>query len=281
MLRNAALLSFVAASHAAVAADLVPTLPGYGAPPTPWYSGYLHIPGGKHLHYIFISGPSPATQPVTAWFNGGPGCSSLEGLFAEMGQLNVDESNPSNLLVNRWAWTNISSMLFIEAPACVGYSYADTIDGCSHNDTSQAIDNYNALNYFFSQFPEYAANDFFITGESYAGIYVPTLAQQVVLGNAAGKSSINLRGIAVGNGCLGLEIGTCAFDYRNELKTNMPYFAGHGLISPTTFSAVTADCDPAADGPSTACQADFDTAHTEIGNVNIYVRRALNDSRHA
>ncbi len=83
-----------------------------------------------------------------------------------MGQLWVNESDPSTLVVNPNAWTNISSMLFIEAPACVGYSYADTIDGCTHNDTSQAQDNYNALVYFFEHYPELSANEFFITGES-------------------------------------------------------------------------------------------------------------------
>jgi hypothetical protein len=50
----------------------------------------------------------------------------------------------------------------------------------------------------------------------------------------------------------------------------MPYFAGHGLIAPSTIAAVNADCDPAADAPSAACSADFDLAHNQIGNVNIY-----------
>ena len=92
----------------------------------------------------------------------------------------------------------------------------------------------------------------------------------MVLGNAKGNPPIKLEGIAVGNGCLGLDIGTCAFHYANELNTNIPYFAGHGLIAPTTSAAVARDCDPSAAGPSSACQADFDLAHSEVGNVNIY-----------
>jgi hypothetical protein len=67
------------------------------------------------------------------------------GLFAEQGQLLVDENDPSTLVLNPYAWTNASSMLFMEAPACVGYSYADDISGCTHNDSSQAVDNYAAL----------------------------------------------------------------------------------------------------------------------------------------
>ena len=92
-----------------------------------------------------------------------------------------------------------------------------------------------------------------------------------MLGNAAGATpKVNLKGIAVGNGCLGLGIGVCAFDYKNERNTNAPFFAGHGLIAPTTFAAVQADCAPDASSASPACQADFDQMHAEVGNVNVY-----------
>ena len=90
----------------------------------------------------------------------------------EMGSLWVDEEDPTKLVVNPNAWTNVSSMLFLEAPACVGYSYTDDIIGCSHNDSSQALDNYAALRVFFTSFPEYVANKLFITGESYDGMCV-------------------------------------------------------------------------------------------------------------
>ncbi len=82
----------------------------------------------------------------------------------EMGSLWVDEEDPTKLVVNPNAWTNVSSMLFLEAPACVGYSYTDDIIGCSHNDSSQALDNYHALRTFFTSFPEFSANKLFITG---------------------------------------------------------------------------------------------------------------------
>ena len=50
-----------------------------------------------------------------------------------------------------------------------------------------------------------------IAGESYAGIYVPTLALNVVRHNQASVSpAINLQGIIVGNGCLGNSVGACS-----------------------------------------------------------------------
>ena len=64
--------SSISRVSAAIAGDAVLSLPGYGPPPTPWYSGYLDIPGGKHLHYILQLSPSPSTDPVVLWLNGGP-----------------------------------------------------------------------------------------------------------------------------------------------------------------------------------------------------------------
>ena len=43
-----------------------------------------------------------------------------------------------------------------------------------------AADNHEALRYFFKMFPEYSQNELYLTGESYAGIYIPTLANVVM-----------------------------------------------------------------------------------------------------
>jgi carboxypeptidase C (cathepsin A) len=55
----------------------VTSLPGWsGDLLTNMYSGYLNIPGGKHLHYVFVESlNNPATDPVVAWFNGMFDCS--------------------------------------------------------------------------------------------------------------------------------------------------------------------------------------------------------------
>ena len=99
----------------------------------------------------------------------------------------------------------------------------------------------------------------------------PTLAKAVIEGNAAGNAKINLKGITVGNGCLGL-VGTCAFDAGDELNVNVPYFAGHALISMDTYKNFQAVCpvgtDPASLPP--ACQDAVTTAHNQVGNINIY-----------
>ncbi|KAG7163207.1 Lysosomal protective protein-like [Homarus americanus] len=146
------------------------------------YSGYLSGAEGKHLHYWFVeSSRSPADDPVVLWMNGGPGCSSMEGLLAELGPYPVNPDGKT-LKENIYAWNKMANVLFLEAPACVGYSY-DTNGDCATGD---------------DEFPEYRKNEFFITGESYAGVYVPTLTVRVLEGQQ--DFNINLQGYAIGNG---------------------------------------------------------------------------------
>lgn len=102
---------------------------------------------------------------------------------------------------------------------------------------------------------------------------MPTLAKAVVQSNAGGANpKINLKGIAVGNGCLGNAAGQCAFDNGVEINTNVPYFAGHGLISTDTYKQFAAACPVGTDPPSlpAACENAINLAHNQVGNVNIY-----------
>ena len=111
----------------------------------------------------------------------GPGCSSLDGFFYEHGAFHVTEpivnstGGVPSLYLNPYRWSAIANVVFLEAPAGVGFSYADTPAGTVHNDTGTAADNYAAVAQFLKGFPELATNDLYIAGESYAGAYVPML----------------------------------------------------------------------------------------------------------
>lgn len=67
-------------------------------------------------------------------------------------------------------------MVYIESPSGVGFSIADDPEDLLHNDMSQSQDLFKALQDFYTKFPTMMTNDLFISGESYAGIYVPYLA---------------------------------------------------------------------------------------------------------
>ncbi|XP_070574652.1 lysosomal protective protein-like [Ptychodera flava] len=189
--------------------DEIKSLPGLSKQPTfKQYSGYLNATGSKRLHYWFVeSQNSPKDDPVVLLLNGGPGCSSLDGFLSELGPFHVNDDGKT-LYVNEYSWNKVANVLFLEAPAGVGFSYSDDKNYTTSDDET-SLNNYVALQSFFKKFPEFANNSFYITGESYGGIYVPTLSVRVMEGNA----TINLKGFAIGNGLLSWELNDNSLVY--------------------------------------------------------------------
>lgn len=66
-------------------------------------------------------------------------------------------------------WNQKANIIYIDAPAGVGFSFANTTRGRQTNDNETALDNYHFLQGFFQVFPQFSANPLYITGESYGG----------------------------------------------------------------------------------------------------------------
>jgi len=69
-----------------------------------------------------------------------------------------------------------ANVIWLESPAGVGFSLAGTAQDMETNDMIQSVDTLNAVKAWYAKFPEFKANKLFVSGESYAGIYVPYLA---------------------------------------------------------------------------------------------------------
>lgn len=222
----------VAGVSAAPAEDEITALPGLNHNISfRHFSGYLTGTEGKHLHYWFVeSSNNPANDPVVLWMNGGPGCSSMEGLLAELGPYLVNPDGKT-LRENIYAWNTVANVLFLEAPACVGYSYSDDGD-CSTGDDETSLSNYNALKDFFAnKFPEYRKNEFYVTGESYAGVYVPTLSVRILQGQD--DFEINFKGYAIGN-------GLSSYELNDDSIIFFGYY--HGLYGEDLWNRLVAHC---------------------------------------
>ena len=137
-------------------------------------------------------------------------------------------------------------MLFIEAPVGVGLSYSLTGD-YDNSDDRTAKESSEALNHFFTLFPSLKSNPFFISGESYAGIYVPTLAEAILdrvkVGTWIGPA---LKGIAVGNGCTGNQIGICGMYEGNScdgLYYEYKFLQGLSFFNNDLRKQIDLECD--------------------------------------
>ena len=137
---------------------------------------------------------------------------------------------------NPYSWNTHANVFYIEQPAGVGFSLCPVASECVFDDQNSADDNLLGLQSWFAKFPEYKNHDFYITGESYGGIYIPFLAKRIIDYNKGATDKINLKGFAIGNGVtdwkydttpafleMGFYHGLIGWDVKDGLDTNGCY----------------------------------------------------------
>ncbi|KAK0574887.1 hypothetical protein LWI29_030477 [Acer saccharum] len=215
--------------------DRIISLPGQPQVGFEQYSGYVTVDEKKQraLFYYFAEAEiDPTLKPLVLWLNGGPGCSSLGvGAFSENGPF---RPSGEKLVRNEHSWNREANMLYLETPIGVGFSYSsDTSSYEGVDDKITARDNLVFLQRWFDKFPQYRNRSLYITGESYAGHYVPQLAELMLLFNKKEKL-FNLKGIALGNPVL---------EFATDFNSRAEFFWSHGLISDTTYTMFTSFCN--------------------------------------
>ncbi|GER51278.1 serine carboxypeptidase-like protein [Striga asiatica] len=233
------------------------------------YSGYITVnqKAGRALFYWLTESPKergPENRPLVLWLNGGPGCSSVAyGASEEIGPFRIN-SDGKTLYLNPYSWNKLANLLFLESPAGVGFSYSNTSsDLYTVGDKQTAEDAYAFLVSWFERFPQYKHRDFYITGESYAGHYVPQLSQLIYERNKGlEKPVINFKGFMVGNAVID--------DYHDYIGT-FEYWWTHGLISDSTYKVLRLTCNlGSATHPSSDCVKALELANQETGNIDPY-----------
>ncbi|XP_004230807.1 serine carboxypeptidase-like 26 [Solanum lycopersicum] len=231
------------------------------------YAGYVNVDekNGRSLFYYFAESASgnASSKPLVLWLNGGPGCSSLGfGAMLELGPFGV-KPDGKTLYSRTFAWNKVANVMFLESPAGVGFSYSNTSsDYAQSGDKRTAQDAYRFLVNWFKRFPHYKSRDFYIMGESYAGFYVPELADIIVKSNmlATTNSKIQFKGIMIGNGIMN--------DVTDE-KGQLDYLWSHALISDETHLGIQQHCKTQTD-ETKICEQFQSTAQTEFGNIDPY-----------
>ena len=116
------------------------------------------------------------------WLNGGPGCSSLLGWITENGPA-IFKGSDDTLSMNEYSWNKLANIVYLESPGNVGFSYIDSFMPTETyiNDAISATENFQALMSFFNKFPSFKKNDFYISGKSYAGVYIRDLRKRSLI----------------------------------------------------------------------------------------------------
>jgi len=203
------------------------------------FTGYADVAENQHIFFWFFEARNqdPTNAPLTVWINGGPGSSSMIGLWQELGPCGVDSNG--NVYNNPYSWSNASNMLFIDQPVQVGFSYSEAIPGYQDPSSNQIVQlpsaecpdyaadwgcaTYSYPNYtltasstddaapnfwktlqgFMGAFPQYSREEFIFTTESYGGHYGPIFNEYIETQNAkniTGAKNISLGAVLIGNG---------------------------------------------------------------------------------
>ncbi|KAG6483391.1 hypothetical protein ZIOFF_060036 [Zingiber officinale] len=113
----------------------------------------------------------------------------------------------------------VSNIIFVDQPTGTGFSYSTDLRDLRYGEKGVSNDLYDFLQAFFKEHQDFLNNDFYITGESYAGHYIPAAAERVHTGNKEKQGlKLNLKGFAIGNGLTDPSIQYGAYaDYALEM----------------------------------------------------------------
>ncbi|CAH1440213.1 unnamed protein product [Lactuca virosa] len=198
------LIIFAPFIRASNSSSIIKRLPGFdGDLPFSLETGYIGV--GKdeavQIFYYFVeSERNPSEDPFLLYLTGGPGTSVLYSMMYQIGPLNfnLETSTDDNitLTLNPYPWNKVANMLFIDAPAGAGFSYATTYEASISSDSLLASYAYDFLRKWFTDHPSFLSNPFYVSGISYMGIIIPNVALHVYNGNERGNQpQLNIKGV--------------------------------------------------------------------------------------
>ncbi|OLN87696.1 Carboxypeptidase S1 [Colletotrichum chlorophyti] len=256
------------------------------------YSGYFDVGTDQHMFFWFFEARNNSRDaPLALWLNGGPGCSSMLGLFRENGPCTFGKGNSTEPTLNPHSWNNFANMLYVDQPIGVGFSYG------MNNVTSTVTAApyvWALMQAFYAQFSDYKNRDFGLFTESYGGHYGAEFVDYFQDQNDAieqGKikgEKVKVIALGINNGWIDATIQIR--EHINYARDN-PY---RRLINDTTLEeiekAYEKNCVPAMmkcttlEGNNDACIAAdnscYDAVEGRIENAttfNVYDIRAKDD----
>lgn len=170
----------------------------------------------------------PERDRLIIWFNGGPGCSSMDGALLEVGPFSVNKDG--FLHPNKGSLHTRGNLMFVDQPIGTGFSTVSS-NSDYHKDLKEVTEDFlSFMKNYFHLFPEDQSKELIFTGESYAGTYLPYFADALLKYRKTPDSNFspfNLTSIIIGNGWI---------DPNKQSLSYIPYFYEMGLLDNNIIS---------------------------------------------
>ncbi|CAN8259629.1 unnamed protein product [Cochlearia groenlandica] len=222
--------------------SIIKYLPGFDGPlPFELETGYIGVGEAEEdqfFYYFIKSENNPKEDPLLVWLTGGPGCSSFSGLVYENGPLafKVETYNGSipSLVSTTYSWTKVANIIYLDQPVGTGFSYSrNPLAGIPSN-TGSAKRVHEFLHKWLAKNPEYFSNPFYVAGNSYSGLVIPAIVQEISNGNhICCEPQINLQGFLLGNPLT---------DGKLDGNSRIPFAHGMALISDELYESMKISC---------------------------------------
>lgn len=151
----------------------------------------------------------------------------MDGALMEIGPFRTEGHE---LVPNNGSWNKNANILFVDQPVGVGLSTSDK-DSYLHDLPEMAADMLTFLASYYEIFPDQLEHELYVAGESYAGQYIPYIADAILTRNAnvsETETEYNLKGIMIGNGWI---------DPKNQYPAYLPFAYANGIIESGSSSA--------------------------------------------
>jgi len=164
-------------------------------PQEEWESGKIDLGnGGDEIFYIYFKARNKnASAPIILYMAGGPGTSGEFNLLFETGPLKATEHE--TIVYNPYSWNEFADLIFVDQPVGVGFSTAKNNDTVCKNHTCVVHNMYIFLIKLYAKHYDFVNKPLYLSGVSYAGHYVPSLASCIVKHK---NEDIKFKGILIG-----------------------------------------------------------------------------------
>ncbi|TYH74429.1 hypothetical protein ES332_D05G398100v1 [Gossypium tomentosum] len=187
--------------------DLISKLPGQPDVNFRQFARYINVDEnavGRSLFYYFVEAEKdPLTQPLTVWLTGGPGCSSVGDAFGSVGPFIVTK-DAHDLETNLFSWNKDKILLTF-------------------------------MQKWYEKYPVFKSKDLYLAGSSFAGHFVPNLANALLDDNKQSKQSkFNIKGLVLGNPMLRKKLDDIA---------KIDFFFSREMINSSLYNEIKKECN--------------------------------------